>query len=95
MQAQIFALGAITIFVKNIKKASSGMFTLLVSQLNELSQIHQGPFFRGSADAEAQKGIFEVLYSLEFVLPKISPNLEIKMFGFILLNSNLEKNLEI
>ena len=32
-----YAVEAIIIFVKNIKKASNGMFTLLVSQLYELS----------------------------------------------------------
>ena len=35
-----FAIEAVIIFVKNIKKASSGKFTLLVSQLYELSYIY-------------------------------------------------------
>ena len=37
-----FAIEMIIIFVKNIKKASSGMFSLLVSQLNELREIYSG-----------------------------------------------------
>ena len=35
-----FAIEVIIVFVKSIKKASSGIFTLLVSQLYELSYIY-------------------------------------------------------
>ena len=45
-----FVVEAIIIFVKNIKKASSGMFALLVSQLYELSY-----FFENLSFLRAQK----------------------------------------
>jgi len=35
-----FAIEAVIIFVKNIKKASSGMITLMVSQVYELQNIY-------------------------------------------------------
>ena len=44
MQAQKFAVEAIMIFVKNIKKALSSIFTLLVSQLYELQEFYQNVF---------------------------------------------------
>ena len=38
-----FTVTAIIIFVKNIKKASSGIFTLWISQLYELSKFYPIP----------------------------------------------------